>query len=100
MPTWLLSKDLCLLPGWVQAGNRTLKHFISYNNLYYGSAAANNEDRDGASRSNSPLPYYRWENFVNYSTDVMGRSIMPVSCTCWVCPTGENNFTYVSAGVE
>ena len=31
-----------------------------YNNLYYGSASANNKDKNGASRSNSSTTYYQW----------------------------------------
>ena len=68
-----------------------------YNNLYYGSASANNKDKNGASRSNSSTTYYQWENFVNYSTDLWDKH--HVSAMLGMSYS-ENNFTYVSAGVD
>lgn len=65
-----------------------------YNNLYYGSASANNKDKNGASRSNSSTTYYQWENFVNYSTDLWDKH--HVSAMLGMSYS-ENNFTYVSA---
>ena len=52
--------------GYRIADDQTYNH----SNLYYGSASANNKDRNGVTRTSTSTTYYQWENFANYNTTI------------------------------
>lgn len=69
----------------------------TYRNLFYGSSSVSNKDRNGATRTNTSITYYQWENFFNYS-----KSLMDVHHFTLMggMSYSENNLTYISAGVD
>ena len=68
----------------------------THNNLYYGSASASNEDRNGVTRTSLSTTYYQWENFVNYNTTLLDTHNISAMLGM---SYSQSDQIYVSAGV-